>query len=229
MVIGNGLIASQFYDYHLNPDVVIFASGVSNSSSNDLAGFRREKDLLLEAIQKYPERKLVYFSTCSIYDPSLQQSYYVQHKLEVEAIIQKKAKRYLILRLSNPIGKNNNPHTFFNFFVNCIQGNQPFEVWSHAERNIIDVDDFYKLAKAMIDNAEFGNQVLNLANPHNYKVLEIVEATEKYFGIKGNYTVMKKGNRLAINTDLVSSLAPKLHIEFEPDYIQKLLQKYFPL
>ena len=56
MVVGNGLIASQFYNYHLNKDVLIFASGVSNSSNKLQSEFDREVELLQESFKKHPEK-----------------------------------------------------------------------------------------------------------------------------------------------------------------------------
>ena len=229
MVIGNGLIASQFYDYHLSSDIVIFASGVSNSSANDQTAFSRERKLLTETIQKFPKRKLVYFSTCSIYDPSLEQSAYVKHKCEMEEIIKVQAKKYLILRLSNPIGRYNNPHTFFNYFIDCISTGRDFEIWANAERNIIDVEDFSNLSKSIIEDEAYTNSVVNIANIHNYKIPEIVLAIEQHYNLKGHFNILNKGNKLSINTSVVGNLYPSLQIKFGPGYIARILTKYFPV
>ena len=45
MVIGNGLVASAFSKYKNDDDVIIFASGVSNSSTNKKEEFEREINL----------------------------------------------------------------------------------------------------------------------------------------------------------------------------------------
>jgi len=227
VVIGNGLIASQFYDFHLNSKVVIFASGVSNSASNDSNSFKREKQLFKDVAQKNDDKKLVYFSTCSIYDSSSRQNAYVRHKLEMEELIQATSSDFLILRISNPIGKYNNPHTFFNYFVDCIKTGRTFELWAHAERNIIDVDDFYQLAKLLIDDDSFNRSIVNVANPHNYKVPVIISAMEEHFDRKGNYHVVDKGAELQINTQVVQELINKSPVNFTEEYIHKLLQKYF--
>ena len=41
MIVGNGLIASLFYDVD-REDVIFFASGVSNSLETELSEFQRE-------------------------------------------------------------------------------------------------------------------------------------------------------------------------------------------
>lgn len=227
MVIGNGLIASQFYDFHLNTEVVIFASGVSNSASNDSSSFNREKQLFKEVAEKNHDKKLVYFSTCSIYDPSAQRSAYVYHKLEMEELIRTTSPDFLILRISNPIGKYNNPHTFFNYFIDCIKSGKEFDVWAKADRNIIDVDDFYQLSKLLINDRTFNRSIVNIANPQNYKVPVIVSAIEKHFGRKGNYNVINKGSELQIDTQVVQQLISSSSVNFTGDYISKLLRKYF--
>ncbi|HTG57016.1 MAG TPA: NAD-dependent epimerase/dehydratase family protein [Niabella sp.] len=228
MVIGNGLIASQFYDFHLNSEVVIFASGVSNSASDDNRAFDREKQLFKEVSEKNHNKKFVYFSTCSIYDPSTQHNAYVRHKLEMEELIQATSREFLILRISNPIGKYNNPHTFFNYFIDCIKTGKAFEVWANAERNIIDVDDFYQLAKLLIDNNDFNRSIVNIANPHNYKVPVIVSAIEAHFDRKGNYHIVDKGAELKIDTRVVEQLINSCDsVNFTGNYIHKLLRKYF--
>ena len=84
MVIGNGMIAKRFAAYTGNDQFIIFASGVSNSRTNDTAAYNREAALLLDTIKHNKDKTLVYFSTCSIYDPGEKDSPYVLHKLKME-------------------------------------------------------------------------------------------------------------------------------------------------
>ena len=69
MIVGNGLIASLFYDVD-REDVIFFASGVSNSLETELSEFQREEDLIRETFTQNPDKLFAYFSTCSIYDSS---------------------------------------------------------------------------------------------------------------------------------------------------------------
>ena len=148
MVIGNGAIASSFAAKYSNDDqVVIFASGVSNSKESDDSKFERERKLVLSSLVQNPEKFFVYFSTCSVYDPCEKNSHYVRHKLAIEEIIQKNASKYLISRVSNVVCKTENKTTVFNFFVNNIRDGSPFKLWKNAYRNVIDVDDLLKTVK----------------------------------------------------------------------------------
>src|SRR4051812_15129296 len=117
MIIGNGLVAGGFKQYRKDKRCLIFASGVSNSTNSDSNAFCREQLLLEEMINTHGNKTFVYFSTCSVYDPSMQNSPYVLHKLSMEAIIKRRHNNYHIFRISNLAGQSGNPHTFLNFFI----------------------------------------------------------------------------------------------------------------
>ena len=68
MIIGNGLLAQAFSEYNNNDEILIFASGVSNSLEEKESEFDREAKLLKSVITNYPDKTMVYFSTCSVYD-----------------------------------------------------------------------------------------------------------------------------------------------------------------
>ncbi|AZA87213.1 hypothetical protein EG349_10640 [Chryseobacterium shandongense] len=86
MIIGNGIMANALQPYD-KEDVIFFASGVSNSLEKEASEFDRETTLLKSVISRNPDKKLIYFSTCSIYDPTKSESPYVIHKLKVEKLI----------------------------------------------------------------------------------------------------------------------------------------------
>ena len=87
--------------YSDNQDVVIFASGVSNSSETRQEAFEREKALLSHWARG--GHRLVYFSTCSVADPSQIRKPYVRHKLEMESIVEGTGS-YVIFRLPQIVG-----------------------------------------------------------------------------------------------------------------------------
>ncbi|GAB3257026.1 hypothetical protein GCM10027347_19220 [Larkinella harenae] len=229
MVVGNGMIARRFSAYSDRDDVLIFASGVSNSKENRPAAFEREKNLVETTIAQSPDRLFVYFSTCSVADPTEQGSLYTQHKLALENHIRQHCPHYLLIRASNVVGQTENPHTVFNFFVNRIQSGEPFQVWQHACRNLIDVDDVYLVVTDYIRRqpSEW-NQTINVANPFSVKPLEIVRAIENHLGLKANYELVDKGRPFDIDTaQSAAALRHKL-ADLQPErYLQYLLQKYY--
>ena len=223
------MIARRFSDYTEDTRFLIFASGVSNSVLNDGNAFKRETDMLSDAVKKHSQKNLVYFSTCSVYDPSMKKSPYVLHKLAMENLIKKAGISYTIFRVSNPIGKTENPNTVLNYFVTHILEKKEFTIWKYASRNLIDLDDMYLICHYILSKNLFKNHKVNIANPVNYPVTYIVQAIEKHFGITGNYHLADKGNSPLINTSAIQPILSKLKIDFSSSYLSFLLQKYFPL
>ena len=88
MVVGTGLIAKAFLEYENDDNIIVFASGVSNSKEISIDEFDREKLLLNDYLEKYGKNKhFIYFSTCSIYDTYFERSEYSKHKINMEKIL----------------------------------------------------------------------------------------------------------------------------------------------
>lgn len=222
------MIAKAFESYLDNDEIVIFASGVSDSSNVKPGAFLREINLLNKTIASQKGKLLVYFSTCSIYDPSMNNSAYVQHKLKVEELIEKHQSSFIIFRLSNPIGNTQNTHTIVNYFINSILNKKKIEVWKNASRNIIDMDHVYLACKEIIQSKQYVNSIINIANPKNYPVNFILETIENYFNTKGKYIIQDKGAGPLIDIANVQPIFTKFNINFDEHYLPVLLQKYFP-
>ena len=206
---------------------MIFASGVSNSKSTVQADYDREFELLRRITSENEHKEFVYFSTCSIDDPSESKSAYILHKERVEESIQANLKKYLIFRVSNLVGKSDNPHTILNYITNNIRNQVHFNLWVNATRNLIDVDDFFKIVNHILRNNLFSNRVVNIANPQNYQVQQIVAETEQYYNTKGNYDLIPKGCNFNINISDIAPYFDELQLDFGQDYLKKLLAKYY--
>lgn len=228
MVIGKGLVARAFKQYETIDPFLIFASGVSDSKTSTRNDFMREHELLLSSIEEYPLKNIVYFSTTSVNDPDLQTTPYVQHKVAMEALIRLKAAHYHIFRLSNLAGHSGNQNTILNFLHNHIIHDQPFELWNHSERNIIDVADVFRISHYILENNLFLNQVVNIANERNYPVIEIVQSIESFTGKKAIFTEKERGVKFAIDVSDILPICQLLGIGFGHNYLTKLLEKYYP-
>jgi len=139
MVIGDGLIANKFIKYRNNDEIIIFASGVSNSKEKDPNEFEREKKLLSFFFNT--DKKFIYFSTLLINYPCEQNSNYVKHKKEIEQLISKNFKNFLIFRLTNIIGFSKNRFTSFNFFLDKILAVVSIYVQKNTTRFFLDSYD----------------------------------------------------------------------------------------
>ena len=228
MVIGNGMVATRFESYQTNPEFVIFGSGVSNSKNTDAADYDRETDLLKKIINTHQEKTIVYFSTCSIYDPGQKDNLYCVHKLKTEAYIQKKANRYYIFRVSNLVGQSANQHTIPNFFYYHMKNKTQFDLWVNSTRNLIDTDDMFTIVDHILHEKLYSNQIINVANPESYEVKEIIIALESILNQKVDYLPIMKGTRYQIDITLIMPVIGKLKINFGKNYLTGLIKKYYP-
>lgn len=223
------MIAQRFDDYSNRNDVVIFASGVSNSKETQPEPYARERHLVEETLHQRPDSLFVYFSTASIDDPTEQGSAYVVHKVAIEQFIRTQARSYLIIRASNVVGGPGNPHTILNFFINRIRRQEPFSIWQHAVRNIIDIDDLYAFVIGFIADSSFWNQTILVANPYSVSPLLLVQSIERHTGQRAVYDLLDRGSPFTLPTDAIRKLLPVVSDDWLPEpYIARLLQKYYP-
>jgi nucleoside-diphosphate-sugar epimerase len=225
MVIGQGLLAAAFSaEFSQTSDVIIFASGVSNSQEIDPLAFKREKLLLQEA--KTQPGMLVYFSSCSLYDKSLQKSPYVIHKQKMEALVNEAPHR-IIFRLPQVVGKTSNPKTLTNFLYNKIMTGEHFNIWRYAKRNLVDVEDLALIAGFIINDSRLKNQTLNIAAPTAITLLNLVKIFESVLRKKAVFSLIDEGGEYDIEPEPAASIANSLGINFEDNYIEKVIKKYY--
>lgn len=227
MVIGNGMIAKRFAAYMQDSNFIIFASGVSNSQETAESAFTREEQLIKATLASHPEKVFVYFSTCSIYDEESQNSAYIKHKLSMEQLIQKQAKFYYIFRVTQIVGHAHN-NTLVNFFYNKIKTKEHFEVWENCTRNLIDIDDIYKIVNYILKNDLFKNQIINIANKISLPIQEIILIIEQCLGSKGIYSSLQKGIKQPYyDINLIEPMFTKLAILFDQNYYVNVINKYY--
>ncbi|MFW2555407.1 NAD-dependent epimerase/dehydratase family protein [Aliarcobacter butzleri] len=225
MIIGSGLLAKAFLEYENNDRIIIFASGVSNSKEILRDEFNREEKLLDFYLEKYGKNKhFVYFSTCSIYDTYFERSEYTRHKINMEEIIIKKGLSYNIFRLPQVLGKNNK-NQLIGFLYESIKMEKSFELFD-IERNIIDIQDVFILVDKILKENIFKNEVINIANPKNIKVLDLIDILEKMIDKKAKYNIVKKTGEFIIDIKNIELIISDLDI-FEKNYVENRITKYY--
>lgn len=225
MIIGKGLIASLFIGND-REDTVFFASGVSNSLEKRAEEFSREENLITKTIRENPEKIFVYFSTCSIYDSSKTGSDYVLHKLKMEQIIKNSCQKYLILRVSNAVGKGGNPNLLMNYLVRSIQNHETINVHTKATRNLIDTDDIKNITFELLNNQNF-NKIINIAYIQNYAIIEILEIMERFYSTKLSLNLIKSGSGYDINIPDVEDYFRRNALTNKEFYLCRILEKYY--
>ncbi len=178
MVIGAGQLAKCFNDYIDNDEMCIFASGVSNSSCEDISQFNREKELLKSTLISNKDKKFIYFSSCALSSETYPKNAYYNHKKNMENIIKSYSSNYYIFRIPQLFGDLILHKTLINFIYKSIQHNHEFSVFNNAYRYVIEINDVKKLVEAYIKYHESCITV-NLANTYRYKVLDIVKIFEE--------------------------------------------------
>lgn len=222
MIIGKGLLASLFFNEDKD-NVVFFASGVSNSSDTDENQFLREENLIRETLKIHPHKLFIYFSTCSIYDSSKYNSPYVLHKLHMEEIIKEIATNYLILRISNAVGKGGNPNLLLNYLARSIKENKVLTIHKNATRNLIDVEDIKNIVLKYISSNSY-NKIVNVAYTDNFKIPDIITAFQDILNIKANISIEDLGEHYSID---VHELNYKFPITDKKKYLYNLIKKYY--
>jgi len=226
MIVGNGMMAHAFSFYETSPEVLVFASGVSDSRERNEAAFRREEYLLRKHLAANNESIFVYFSTCSIYDPELKTSDYINHKLKMEEIVRSEAARHLIFRLPQAVGKTKSP-TLVNYLFNMVRSGQRFEVWTKAYRYLIDCEDAFKICSYIIERRMFMNSTVNVAPPVKIIAPKIVEIVEQVLNRKGNYVLVDKGCEYDIDLQRIMPIIKDIGLEFDEQYPERVIRKYY--
>lgn len=213
-------------NYINSDDVCIYAAGVSNSSCENHREFLRERQRLEQSL-KQAERvdAFVYFGTCSIADPELGRTPYVQHKQAMEQLVITHP-RHMILRLPQLAGKTPNPHTLLNYLYARISRGEVCCVWRNAWRNIIDVEDA-AIAYQVISDASARNITISIANPVSYPLPKIIRCLEFVIGKRANLKIIERGSYFHIDSSLMIPFQKKAAVEFGDGYLEQVIAKYY--
>ena len=225
MIIGNGLIANLFREKD-RENVVFFASGVSNSLETEKSAFLREENLLRKTLEENPEKIFIYFSTCSIYDSSKNASLYVNHKLKMERLVEELANQFLILRVSNAVGKGGNPNLLMNYLVNAFHQEKEITVHTLATRNLIDADDIKNITLKFINENSF-NKIINVAYLENFSTSEILEILEKHFNKTAKTSFVKSGQSYLISIPEAEAYFLQNKLTEKKEYLLRIIKRYY--
>ena len=230
-IIGSGFIAKSFYNKIKELEkmnVCLYAAGISNSQTEDKDLLKKDQNRIIEFSKNFDQKKqLVYLSTCSISDPSRSGNFYVRNKINIENLIKNKFNKYLIIRLPEVAGKNENKTTLLNFLYNSIKNNKKFEIWKKAKRNIIDIQDVVLMTMIFIKGNFKKNRIINIANPINYSIIEIVKNLECITNSKADYNLIDKGDdNWEIDIIEINEIIKNNKISFDENYLYQVLKKY---
>jgi UDP-2-acetamido-2,6-beta-L-arabino-hexul-4-ose reductase len=227
-VIGGGMVARAFASPLLNhTDVIIYASGVSNSDCADLAHFERERTLLSASLSEASGASpFIYFGTCSVYDPDAQKKDYVRHKLEMEALVLSHPQGRVI-RLPQIAGPKPSPNTLIASLVAKVRAGVVIQVWQDAVRNIIDIEDVVRIVQVLATQNFLDKRVINVANPKSISVMDLIHAIEYCLDICSRVEIIKKGALYEIDTHALRDIVKMAGVDFGPNYLVNAIKKYY--
>jgi nucleoside-diphosphate-sugar epimerase len=226
MITGKGLIAKTFISYQDNDSVVIFASGVSNSTETNPIAFQREIDQLNNILLTTEGKLLVYFSTTSINNASRNKAPYIIHKINMEARVLN-LPNFIILRLPQIVGKSSNPFTLTNFLYRKIKLGEEFELWGKVKRDLLDADDLFAIAKKIIDSKLHQNSIINIGTANKYTMENIVSIFEKVLSKKAVYLKKDFGETFEYDLSYCFRISRELNLSFDDGYLERILRKYY--
>ena len=226
-VIGSGVISNRFIDYSLQSKYLIYAGEVNDSSINDEELINFEENAVRVALSENLDTTFIYFSTCSIHDPEVSFTPYVQHKIRMEKLIQDSANKFLIFRLPQILGLSDTKSSLVGYLVDAVANNKPFELWNNAQKNIIDIDDVHEIVGEVLRRNECLNKVINIGSTCQTSVSQLVRHIEDFIGVSANFVLIDKGTNYSIDVSDIKPILKDLKIDFGDDYIKRSINKYF--
>jgi hypothetical protein len=225
MVIGDGFLGKKFQNkYSLIDDVIIFASGVSDSTIDDESQFNKEVELLSETINSLNKKKLVYFSTISIFD-QFNLTPYIKHKINCEKIITDNVEDYFIFRLPQIFGNGGNSKNLFNYLKNSILEDREIIIWNEAKRYVLDIDDAYNIIDYCLENRL--QKINNIFGIEEIDAIKLIRILETCFNKKAKILILDKISNFSItknDTKFIEDIIFKLKIN-KQNYTTRIVEK----
>jgi nucleoside-diphosphate-sugar epimerase len=97
----------------------------------------------------------------------------------------------------------------------------------NSTRNLVDIDDLFLTVDYILKNKLFINRIINVANPHNYTIPEIIHAFEKILKLRAVYDPLPKGTPFEMDVTEILPVYRELNISFAEPYLENLIKKYY--
>ena len=224
MIVGNGLLASAFKKSNENyDDVIIFASGVSDSKETNLSAYDREERLIIDTLNENKNLKFIYFS--SILAGTFDNEYY-KHKIKFENLIKSKCGDYMIIRAPQIIGENGNKNNIVNTFKTLLINNEKITVFTNIKRALLDVSDLVDIVNYCKNKVRC--ETLNISYIEKISVLDLVKkisvALKKIPNIHLSHET-ENNNWDTENSDIINECITNLGIT-KNGYTDNIIKKY---
>jgi nucleoside-diphosphate-sugar epimerase len=134
---------------------------------------------------------------------------------------------FLIIRLPQVAGRTPNPHTLLNHLHARIRRSERFDLWHRASRNVINVDDVASLAVDLLLHERARSETINIANPNNSTMTEIVRTLEHITQRRAICNLLDRGGEYMIDTSRIEASIQRCKIRFDETYLLRTLTKFY--
>jgi nucleoside-diphosphate-sugar epimerase len=196
LVNSNITVYNNLEQINIIPDIIVCCHAAVSSGSHDENNkvlFKANVDFTEEVINKFPDKKLIYISSVSIFSNNGDvitentadhpKTPYAQSKLAGEKLVMRNPCNYVI-RLSSLYGKGMKEHTLMPNYCNQALSNKTITVWGNGGRyqNYIYIEDAISLIeRALAHKSIIDFPLLGVADKE-YTNAEIAEAVLKLTG-----------------------------------------------
>lgn len=225
-IVGRGLLAKSFSSVNAS-NCLFFCSGVSDSSETKVEAFERERQLLISFIKEANDNKLCFVYFSSVAATSVD-SKYLNHKINMENIIETYCQKYLIFRLPQVAGPVFNT-TLLPTMIKNIYQNQNFKVFKYARRTMVDVEDVVRIFERII-LISLGNKVINICPSYSFYPEELVVLISEYLNKQPNYELIQIGSEqpCLLDNSVESKIVGSYFYKSKESYLKDIISKYTP-
>jgi len=215
--------------------VVVFASGVSDSTLKDRQEYERECQVLDQVISdcRQRDKTLVYFSSGgTVYGkrdderkedaPLFPETMYGRHKVRCESVIISSGVRHLIARLPTVVGQTKSKTQLIPVLIKqAMEGH--VTLLKDAERDIIGIADVAGIIVAILKKLR-KNEIINIASGISVPVSDIFSEIQNNLGVKPTIKIISGGDKQKFNVDKLHAYCPE--ITFTGDYYRNVIREY---
>jgi nucleoside-diphosphate-sugar epimerase len=144
----------------------------------------------------------------------------------MEQIVEELANQFLILRVSNAVGKGGNPNLLMNYLVNAFHQEKEITVHTLATRNLIDADEVKNITLKFINENSF-NKIINVAYLENFSTKEILEILEKHFNKTAKTYLVKSGQSYLISIPEAEAYFAENKLTEKKEYLLRIIKRYY--
>jgi len=156
----------------------------------------------------------------------LNNSFYINHKKNIEKYIIENISSYVVIRLPNVVGFSDNPYTFFNYFKNKILFDEEILVQSDASRYLIDLRDIVRLIPIILKDDVSLNSIINMAFQNQMSVIDIIKIYENVLNLKAKVKIIPGGSSYEIDNKLFLEILNSNSIDCIDNYNYSVLKFY---